>query len=724
MAVKYSLRRALFPLAVVLGTSTAPLLPAAPVVGGAGLAAGMAAAGLPARALVGVGLGWLARGLRGEPIEPAALESAGPVVLRGDLGISRGPDPWGQQRQTLHVRSLRRGPKVVAGRLRVDIRSTDGVAPGRVRIKGWLRQRPDGGWALRVKDPRLASRVPATGPRAVLDRMRLDLRRSVDRRLQTLVQNDRRRALLRSLFLGRDQELDPGLQTTFRRLGLGHLFAVSGLHVGILAGVAWLLGCRGRAWRRRLGLVALVLGYVLVLDPRGSVVRAATVLVLWQAIELLGRRLDPLPALAICVAAVGLSAPGWFADLGLQLSVLAVVGILTLGVPLAAQLTPRWGWAGGLVAIGLGAQAAIIPLSAWRFHWLAPLAPLYGALAVPWAALVLTLTTVGVLSPLPGLTSVVIGPLVDGLLRVGAWMVDLPPNPVHGWPATAADGAVYAAGLALLIVASTSEIGGVAMRRWGAAAVGVIAVLSVVVPPRVHGLRLVMLDVGQGDSLLVQDGGDNMLIDGGSDGRRLLARLAEQGVRRVDALVVSHPDRDHCGGSVEVARWIPVASVWTPTGWRGDCYWRLLTLPGVRLEPMWAGRSRIWNGFRLEPLAPAAGGTRIDNDDSLVVRLAIGERAVLLTGDIEFRGERKLLRRVGCSGLESEILKVAHHGGGSSTRPELLRCVAPRVALVSSGAGNAYGHPTAEVLHRLAAFGIRVRRTDREGSVSIDLDNG
>lgn len=723
MAAKYSLQRVILPLAVMLGASTVPGIPAAPASGGLCLAAGLAAGGLPARLLVGIGVGWMSAGLRPEAIPADASLSGQPVVLRGDLGMSRGRDRWGNEAQTLRLRSVRRGSSVIAVGWPVEVRSSVAFLPGGSRIKGLLRLRSDGGWILNVKDERLVSREQENGPAQWWGRVRGGLRRYAHSRLQILVPNARRQGLLRSLVLGRADGLDPALQATFRRLGLGHLFAVSGLHVGIFAAVGWLVMCRTGPWRRRLAVVGLVLAYAVVLDPRGSVMRAAVVLVLWQVAELLGRRLDSLPALVTCLAILGLGKPAWFADPGLQLSALAVVGILTLGVPLAARLTPAWGWLAGLALIGLAAQATTTPLAAARFHWLAPLAPAYGVLAVPWAACVLTLSTLGVLLPISGLARSVIGPCLDLLLRAGCWLGELPPRSFDGFPVTALEGGAYATGLVLAL----ASWAGTSQRTWlrsGLAIGGVAMMLSIVIPGRVPGSRMVLLDVGQGDSILIQSRGESMLVDGGSDGRRLLAQLARHSVRRLDALVVSHPDRDHCGGALEVARWMPVDTIWTPAGWDKDCYWRLLALPGVRLQPLWAGRDRAWNEIVLETLAPSPHGTRVDNDDSLVLKLTASERAVLLTGDIELRGERKLLRRTTCAGVAADILKVAHHGGRSSTRSELLRCVRPREALISSGAGNQFGHPSLEVLERLEAFGVAVRRSDREGSIAIGFDSG
>lgn len=675
---------------------------------------------LAARFLVGIGAGWLVAASRSPRADLGVFDLSRPVIVRGRLSPDRGRDRWGNYRHDLHLRTVRQGRRVLATREAANLRSPVELRPGSVRIKGFLRQDPTSGWSLTLKDSKLMSSEPTVGgwlSAANWQPVRGWLRQRTEARLRQLVDDPRQRQLLRSLFFGRAQEADAGLQSGFRRLGLGHLFAVSGLHVGILAGLAWILTCGRSSAGRRMAVIAMVSGYALMLDPRGSVIRAATVLVLWQLVELAGRRLDPISTLLACVAALALLDELWIGDLGLQLSVLAVLGILLLGIPAAGRLSPRAGPVGALLSIGLGAQAATLPLTGTTFHWLPPLAPLYGVVAIPWAAMVLSLAVVAVLPPaLPMLTSG-LSWLLSRLLAAGVWLTDLPPYSINGWPVTTRQATIYATGLILLLIPVTRSA---ALRQW-VRWTGCAVVSLVLIPGRDSPPRLVMLDVGQGDAVLVQVAGRSMLIDGGVDGRRLLRPLADYGVRSLDALLVTHPDHDHCAGGRDLARWIPVREIWTPLGWNARCYWELLRLPGTRLKPLWAGRRLAWRGIRFEVLAPSSAGTRIDNDDSLVLRMADAGRRVLLTGDIEFRGERKLLRRVSCLGLSAKVLKVAHHGGRSSTREELLECIKPSTALISAGRNNSFGHPSQEVLARLEAAGVRVLRTDQDGDILVDL---
>ncbi|RMH18317.1 MAG: MBL fold metallo-hydrolase [Acidobacteria bacterium] len=242
-----------------------------------------------------------------------------------------------------------------------------------------------------------------------------------------------------------------------------------------------------------------------------------------------------------------------------------------------------------------------------------------------------------------------------------------------------------------------------------------------------------MLDVGQGEALLLRDGRRAILVDGGGwpqgdlGSRVLVPALAARGVRRLDALVMTHPDRDHCRGLVDLVRQLPVAEVWSSPGWTPPCAVELISAPGPRWRPLWAGDERRLGRWRLAVLHPPPAASRRrhggDNDRSLVLAASVHGRRVLLTGDLEAAGERRLLR-ASREALAADVLKVAHHGSKTSSTAAFLRAVAPRLALISAGRHNPYGHPAAPVLARLEGAGIRVLRTDRGGAVELTIPAG
>jgi len=261
---------------------------------------------------------------------------------------------------------------------------------------------------------------------------------------------------------------------------------------------------------------------------------------------------------------------------------------------------------------------------------------------------------------------------------------------------------------------------------------------------RPAGVEVVMLDVGQGDSILLRDGSQAVLVDGGGwrhgdlGGRVLLPALLGEGVDRLAAMVVTHPDRDHCGGLVDLASYLPVGEVWTADGFqaapcvvelaRSALSGRPAALRSLATGPP-ARSSAAVGRWRLRVLHPAAEGglaRRLraaagGNDHSLVVAATALGRRVLLTGDVEAAAERQVVRRWNGAPelLRADVLKVAHHGSASSSTAAFLAAVQPRLALVSVGRHNPYHHPSPRVVDRFTRRGVRLLRSDRHGFVRL-----
>jgi competence protein ComEC len=242
-------------------------------------------------------------------------------------------------------------------------------------------------------------------------------------------------------------------------------------------------------------------------------------------------------------------------------------------------------------------------------------------------------------------------------------------------------------------------------------------------PEEVH---LAVLDVGQGDAILVRSRRHAVLIDGGGAVGRdlavaaLLPALAAHGVARLDAVALSHFDMDHCAGLLDLAGSVPVRSLWLPATAAGTpCSREVVGAFGARPRELAAGDGITLGELRFTVLHPDRSvPLRAGNAPSLVLRLdALGRRA-LLTGDLDGAAERELASRYGES-LACDLLKVAHHGSSRSSGPELLAAVRPRLAIVSAGVRNAYGHPSDGALDRLRRCGARILRTDRDGGVEV-----
>jgi len=588
-----------------------------------------------------------------------------------------------------------------------------------------------------------------------------------------------------ALVLGDSSRLAPEVVRGLRRGGLGHLLALSGLHLGLMAGLAWMGGAVLRLRRRgRLLLVLVAVGlYLLIAGPRPSLLRAAVLVAVGVAALALERPPSPSNALAVALLLLVGHRPTLVGDLGFQLTMAATGGILVLapwwtGTPDRVSDGPpsrpgRRRLGGGALTtvrrclgrslvVTLAAQVATLPWAVPAFHGLSPSAPCLNLVAVPWTALVLAacFAWLGVAWASPALAAW-LRPGLDLLAAPLGWPARAPAGPWWFLPLdlSAAPSAALALGLAALL--------GLPARwrhRRRATSLVAVAGLSLATavwlgsggtdPPGPHP-RLVMLDVGQGDAVLVQDGPRAVLVDGGgfpggSDygggigSRVLLPALLRLGVRRLDAVVLTHSDRDHCGGLVELASWLPVAEAWTAPGWEGEpCVDALFATPGiVRRQISAGGRGRLgrWRWWVLHPEQGWRGGA---NSGSLVLALevagasGVGEPTrALLTGDLDAAGEAEVLRRFRGPArrrLRAGVLKVAHHGSRSSSTLPFVAAVfgsrasgsgasvagASPLALVSAGRRNAYGHPAPEVLTRLERWRARVLRTDLHGRVRV-----
>lgn len=248
---------------------------------------------------------------------------------------------------------------------------------------------------------------------------------------------------------------------------------------------------------------------------------------------------------------------------------------------------------------------------------------------------------------------------------------------------------------------------------------------------------MVFFDVGQGDSALILfPNGKTMLIDGGptSAGARLVAKLRQRGIQRLDWVVGTHPHSDHIGGLIAVLKAFPVEEIWDSGFVYESPVYRDYLL-AARAAKNQAGKRPPFRvalkGTKVQPapnitvevLAPSKPyltGTQSDpNNNSIVLRIDAGGARFLFTGDMEGALRRRLYQQG--ANLRAEVLKVAHHGSHDGTDMALLRRVRPRIAVISCALGNPYGHPHKEALQVLQAFGVRVYRTDLHGDITLRL---
>lgn len=541
--------------------------------------------------------------------------------------------------------------------------------------------------------------------------------------------------------------------------GTYHILAISGLHVAIAASLVLrtlaLLGRPGYRGRYVLVAAAVIL-YVGVAEAPPSALRAGLAGVAAAAGTIAGERVRALPLLCLAMVASLVADPLSIHDVGFQLTYAATAGIVLLGLPggpVDGALAWLPGWLRRPLAITLAAQLATLPLIHATFFRLVPGGLLVNLVAVPASAVAMGAGVAGLLVP---------GSPGEALLGIAAWflrqvatlssMVGSAPwlsyhaaAPGHLLPLSL--GALLA--IAAFLADPGSFVGhrprGVWVGSLARLGVGVAIAVAVLLHHVVGAtgsapdeLEVTLLDVGQGDAIVVRDrSGRTVLVDAGGDpegvwdvGRQVvLPGLLALGARRVDLLVLTHAHPDHGGGLPAILESLPVGELWEavpPLDVRpGGFYARireLATRKGVPCRRVASGDSMGLDGGTLSVRGPGSGrepSSRVRNDDSIVLELRSGGAGILLTGDVEAPAEREIAPVL----APLDVLKVAHHGSDTSTTPELLAAVRPRIAIISVGRRNLWGFPREKVLERLARS--IVLRTDRDGAVTLVLrDDG
>ncbi len=589
-------------------------------------------------------------------------------------------------------------------------------------------------------DDRLAAVIVTRGPPRVTARPPTVLR-AVDRVRQGIRdamsgQADAPRALVPALVDGDDGGLDEDVQADFRVAGLTHLLAVSGTNLTLIVGFVLVLGrwCRLRAGGLVVAGMLGVVGFVLLARTEPSVLRAAVM----GGVALVGMgdtgRRRGVRTIGVAVLVLLLADPWLAVAPGFVLSVLATAGIVLLGGACRDALC-RWmpHWLAEAVAVPLAAQVACTPVVAVLSGQVSLVAVVANLLAAP---VVGPATVLGLLGGLLATLWVPLGQVVAAPAAWGAaWIVTVAERcaAVRG---AAVDWPVSPWSIALLVLACCLLVillpGLLARRTWSMGVGCVLLALWLLPQPAAAwpppGWVMVMCDVGQGDGLVLAAGrGRAVVVDAGPDPRAMDRCLRRLGIEEVPVLLLTHFHADHVDGIAGVLRGRRVGRIETsplrePAGGTGEVL-AAAGRAGIGVTEAVVGETGRVGPLRWQVLAPdGLPGPESDsppNDASVVLLIESRGIRLLLLGDQEVPAQRDLARRL--PGLRADVLKVAHHGSAKQDAA-LVGLLGARLALISAGRGNDYGHPAAVTLRLLEEAGMRVRRTDREGDIAVVVD--
>ncbi len=665
----------------------------------------------------------------------------------------------------------RRGEAFVWTASLSSVSCEDGARPGELRARLFADSSPARGDVLSVlvqlgalehfDDPALPSPITLLAPRdvvasgsvvhaelirpgrgvtAVIDRARSAIRRRIEASYPPSTS-----ALARALVLG-EEDLTAEDQAAFRRSGLAHLLAVSGSHlvVAVLGVTAVLRSIFARieaiAGRVDAGSAAAAIGGVLAFayadlaGGSGSAWRAAVMLGAVSAARVAGARPRAERALGLSMMAMALCDPFVAYDLSFVLSAAATLGLLVGAGSVAARLSLPLG-AGRALGASLCATAATAPILALSGASVSVVglgvnlvaAPLGELFALPFCLLS---------AATPWLSAIERGAALigSGALAGVAFLARASAAP--SWAAWSLPPLTTPQVTGLLLAGSAALV----TRRARLAAAGGVALLvagevAAASAGRPAGkLRVTFFDVGQGDAALVDlPDRSAILVDGGGlvgspvdvGARVIVPELAARRRRQLELAVLSHPHPDHFLGLATVAASVPVHELWdTGQGEErpAEAWSRLVASVPRIVRPAGFCGARTRGGAKIEVFAPCPSfdGDLGPNDNSIVMRISLGARSVLLVGDAEHHEEAKLL--ASRADLHADVLKLGHHGSRTSSGSAFLAAVGPTWTVASTGVRNRFGHPHAETLGTLRRLGLPLARTDLHGAVVWETD--
>lgn len=559
-------------------------------------------------------------------------------------------------------------------------------------------------------------------------------------------------SVMRAMILGEKLQMDRDIKKLYQANGIAHILAISGLHISII-GIGLYQCFKRLAFPLYVsaGLAMMIMtAYAVMTGGSVSTIRAVVMFGFMVLAACVKRSYDLPTALSVAALCTVFSEPYALYRTGFWMSYLAVFGVAVLhpalmdGIDIKDKKLRAFCTA---VTGGFSVNLATLPVLLFSYYEYPVYSIFLNLLVIP---LMSVLLTAGIFTVMAGCVFLPFGKLagfiVHVILCIYEWFCNAAMNlPGRSWIAGAPGPVKFIMfyGVLILIALSGKKLGKKKLPRMKVHVrfLMIAAVILMMGLRADQGLRITLLDVGQGDGICIRAEGITCLIDGGSTSKNRLAEyqiepfLKHEGISEIDYWLITHPDQDHCSGYQEMMEMgkenaITVHTLVLPEayGIRESCA-ELIALAernGVQVLLLSSGEYLQAGKLKLTVLHPREGYRTGDvNESSLVVSVEYENFCGIFTGDATAESEREVIRyweEYGCRPVQ--LLKVGHHGSSTSTSDAFLKYCSPQVAMISCGRDNRYGHPHEEVVERLERYGCTVYRTDESGALSVYVRDG